>query len=72
VIGVRARPGAVTLGRIVTTMLRWSLGSSPSWRLALVRVGAPEPSGVIFRQPLPPEAAALRAARAAEGPAPAA
>lgn len=32
--------------------LRWALGSSPSWNLALVRTGAPVPEGV-FRQPLP-------------------
>jgi uncharacterized protein (DUF2236 family) len=40
--------------------LRWALGSSPSWHLALVRAGAPVPAGV-FRQPLPPEAAAVAA-----------
>ena len=32
--------------------LRWMLGSSPSWDVALVRTGAPVPEGV-FRQPLP-------------------
>ena len=37
--------------------LRWALGSSPSWHLALVRAGAPVPDG-LFRQPLPPEAIA--------------
>jgi hypothetical protein len=31
--------------------LRWTLGSSPSWHLALVRAGAPVPPG-LFRQPL--------------------
>ncbi|NIR38145.1 MAG: hypothetical protein GWN79_13930 [Actinobacteria bacterium] len=34
--------------------LRWSLGSSPTWNLALVRVGAPIPDG-LFHQPLPTE-----------------
>jgi uncharacterized protein (DUF2236 family) len=63
VLGVRARPGAVVLGRLATWVLRASLGASPSWRLALVRVGAPEPPGVRFRQPLPPAARAFRAAR---------
>jgi len=70
VIGVRTRPGAVPLGRFVTRALRASLGSSPSWRLALIRVDAPPPAGVRFRQPLPPEAEALRAARAAGTSAP--
>lgn len=64
VIGVRARPGAAPVGRLITSALRFTLGASPSWRLALVRVGAPEPDGIVFRQPLPPEAQALRAARA--------
>jgi len=70
VIGVRAWPGAILLGRLVTTGMRASLGSSPSWRLALIRVGMPDPVGVTFRQPLPPEAQALRAARAAGASAP--
>ena len=43
----RARVGAAALGA-----LRWALGSSPSWHVALVRAGAPVPRGV-FRQPLP-------------------
>lgn len=43
----RARVGAAGL-----TALRWALGSSPSWHLALVRAGAPVPQG-LFRQPLP-------------------
>lgn len=70
VIGVRAWPGAVVSGRLVVRGLRAALGASPSWRLALVRVGAPEPAGIRFRQALPPEAAALRAARAAGTSAP--
>ncbi len=64
IIGVRAWPGAVVMGRVVTTMLRLTLGASVSWRVALVRVGAPEPAGVTFRQALPAPAEALRAARA--------
>jgi len=43
----RARVGATGLAA-----LRWALGSSPSWHLALVRSGAPVPRG-LFRQPLP-------------------
>ena len=70
IVGVRAWPGAVLTGRVVTRAMRAALGSSPSWRLALLRVGAPEPDDVTFRQPLPPEAEALRAARAAGTSAP--
>jgi uncharacterized protein (DUF2236 family) len=43
----RARIGAGALAA-----LRWALGSSPSWHLALVRAGAAVPRGR-FRQPLP-------------------
>src|SRR5690606_11250140 len=67
VVGIRSWPGAVVTGRVVTAALRATLGSSPSWRLALFRAGAPEPVGVTFRQPLPPEAQALVEARAAAG-----
>lgn len=51
-LGLRRHPGAITLGRLFTRFLRWALGSSPTWNLALVRVGAPVPEGM-FRQPLP-------------------
>lgn len=43
---VRARVGAASI-----SALRWALGYSPSWHLALVRAGAPVPEGR-FRQPL--------------------
>lgn len=56
VLGVRRTPGAVSAGRLAVAALRWSLGSSPSWHLALVRTGAEVPSG-LFRQPLPAVAA---------------
>jgi uncharacterized protein (DUF2236 family) len=52
------------LGGAVVRSLRWTLGSSPSWHLALVRAGAPVPSD-LFRQALPEGAAkVLRAASA--------
>ncbi len=51
-LGVRAVPGAIRMGEVTSTFLRWSLGSSPTWHLALIRSGAPVPSGQ-FRQPLP-------------------
>lgn len=54
-LGLRRWPGAILLGKAAVGFLRWALGSSPSWHLALVRVGAPVPEG-LFRQPLPPEA----------------
>ncbi|MEQ8842363.1 MAG: oxygenase MpaB family protein [Acidimicrobiales bacterium] len=40
------------LGGAAVRSLRWALGSSPSWHVALVRSGAPVPDG-LFRQPLP-------------------
>ena len=54
-LGVRRRPGAIVLGKLLSRYLRWVLGSSPSWHLALIRVGASVPEG-LFKQPLPPEA----------------
>ncbi len=51
-IGLTPKPGSARVGRAVVNGLRWSLGSSPSWHLALVRAGAPIPPG-LFRQPLP-------------------
>ena len=55
-LGLRTVPGAFTAGQAMSRFLRWSLGSSPTWELSLIRCGAPVPSGR-FRQPLPvPEA----------------
>jgi uncharacterized protein (DUF2236 family) len=51
-LGVRPVAGSEPIGRAAVQALRWALGSSPSWHLALVRSGAPVPSGR-FRQPLP-------------------
>jgi uncharacterized protein (DUF2236 family) len=56
ILGLRRVPGAMSIGRVIVGFLRWALGFSPSWHLALVRAGAPVPEG-LFRQPLPPEAA---------------
>jgi uncharacterized protein (DUF2236 family) len=52
ILGVTKAPGAILTGRAVVAGLRWALGASPSWHLALVRVGAPVPEGR-FKQPLP-------------------
>ena len=57
VLGLQARPGAIAAGRVAIASLRWSLGASPSWNLALVRIGAPIPAGR-FSQPLPEAAVA--------------
>lgn len=51
-LGLRKIPGSVAIGRFAVGALRWALGSSPSWHISLVRVGAPVPPGM-FRQPLP-------------------
>lgn len=53
---------AGSIGRGTVNSLRWALGSSPSWHVSLVRVGAPVPDG-LFRQPLSPDARALLADR---------
>ena len=47
--------GSERVGRATVRALRWALGSSPSWHVALVRSGAPVPPG-LFRQPLPTRA----------------
>jgi uncharacterized protein (DUF2236 family) len=52
ILGLTKVPGAVTAGKAVTRGLRWALGSSPSWNLALIRCDAPVPEG-LFKQPLP-------------------
>ena len=51
-LGVRKRPGAWLVGKLMVGFLRWALGSSPSWHVALVRVGADIPAG-LFLRPLP-------------------
>lgn len=52
VLCLRAGPGAIEATRGIVASLRWAMGSSPSWHLALIRVGAPVPEN-LFRQPLP-------------------
>jgi uncharacterized protein (DUF2236 family) len=53
IIGVRCLPGDRQAGTAAVAALRWSLGSSPDWKLALLRTGTPPPPGLSFRQPLP-------------------
>jgi uncharacterized protein (DUF2236 family) len=50
-LGVTRYRGAVPSGRSMVAMLRWAMGSSPSWWLALERMGAPKPPDVRFRRP---------------------
>ncbi len=51
-LGLGTKRQAAKIGRSGTGALRWSLGASPSWQMALVRCDAPIPSG-LFRQPPP-------------------
>lgn len=52
ILALEAAPGARASARAAVTFLRWALGSSPSWRLALMRTGTEVPAG-LFREPLP-------------------
>lgn len=52
VLELSRKPGAIELGSALISSLRWALGASPSWHLALVRSGSPVPEG-LFTQPLP-------------------
>lgn len=51
-LGIRRYPGAIALGRALIGGLRWAMGSSPSWKLALIRVGAHIPEE-LFTQDVP-------------------
>lgn len=53
VLGVSTAPGARVAGRQLVNTLRWTMGSSPSWWLALERTGSEFPDGVRFRRPPP-------------------
>lgn len=55
IIGLKPRTGAAAAGSALLSLLRWSMGSSPSWWLALERTGAPIPTGITFRRPPPVE-----------------
>ncbi len=55
IIGVPPTRRGEQIGGRSVAALRWALGSSPSWHLALVRSGADVPPG-LFRQPLPASA----------------
>lgn len=61
VLCIESFPGAQEATRSLIAPLRWALGSSPSWHLALIRTGAPVPEG-LFRQRLPVDPSSLRTA----------
>ena len=69
VIDVRARPGDLDAGRAAVRALRWALGTSADWDLALQRTGASPPPGARFRQPLrsPLSASGVTASSARSG-----
>ena len=52
VIGVDTFSRASEFGNASVGAMRWALGSSTSWHLALVRSGAEIPADVTFRQPV--------------------
>lgn len=51
-LGLTVQSRAAAVGGKSVSALRWALGASPAWQIALVRCGEPIPSG-LFRQPLP-------------------
>ncbi len=53
-LGIRRHPGARLIGRAAIRLLRWGLGSSPSWQLALIRVGADVPKDRFLTEPVVP------------------
>jgi uncharacterized protein (DUF2236 family) len=52
VLGFDAPRGAIATGQSAVAGLRWAMGFSPSWNVALIRTGAEVPEG-LFRQPMP-------------------
>ncbi len=53
-LGVYSVPGNEFRGRQAVRVLRWALGASPSWNLALLRTNQPIPDGV-FHDRLAPD-----------------
>lgn len=52
ILGLESRRGAVEAGRIAVTGLRWAMGFSPSWKVALLRTDSEIPER-LFRQQIP-------------------
>ena len=53
IVGVVPLPADLATGRAAVAALRWSLGASPDWRLALDRTRSAPPPGIAFRQSRP-------------------
>lgn len=51
-LGLIAPQGAQSAGRAAIGGLRWAMGFSPTWEVALLRTRSPVPEG-LFRQPTP-------------------
>ena len=49
-LGLRPPPASEATGRAAVSALRWALGSSPSWHLALLRCDAEVPPGLFRRR----------------------
>ncbi len=49
-LGLEVKSRTAKAGSKLVSMLRWALGASPDWHVALVRCDAPIPPG-LFRQP---------------------
>lgn len=50
VLGLHASAPRVAAGNTTLGFLRWALGYSPSWQLALIRSGAPIPDGMFTQR----------------------
>jgi uncharacterized protein (DUF2236 family) len=53
ILGIKRYAWSLPSGNALTKALRWSLGASPSWQLALERTGGVQPQGVSFLRPPP-------------------
>ncbi len=54
ILHIHRVPGAIIAGKAFIAFLRWAMGMSPAWRLALIRVGEPIPEGVFKQEPRVP------------------
>lgn len=51
ILGVDTSAAGSAAGSVTLGFLRWALGSSPSWHVALMRAGAPIPDGMFTQRP---------------------
>lgn len=54
VLGVRKHPGSRMIGRLAVRWLRWSLGASPAWQLALIRTDSDLPADLFLTEAVVP------------------